>query len=171
VPRDRLVEVARGLGADVPFFLTGGTATATGRGDVIAPLPAAPAVDLVLLLAPFPTATAKVFGRVAERVRKAPPGGLARAVEAVASGVPARIRDAHHNDLAEAAIRAYPEMLRFTSTAERLLGRPPCLSGSGSTLFDVPDVGGVDEVLARLAPLPGRRQVVRTVGLERAASA
>jgi 4-diphosphocytidyl-2-C-methyl-D-erythritol kinase len=154
--------VARGLGADVPFFLTGGTATATGRGDVIRPLPPAPRVAVVLLLPPFGTETGRVFARVAERLRRAPAGGLERAVDALASGDPARIRDAHHNDLAEAAMRAYPEMLRCTSLAERLLGRAPAMSGSGSTLFDVPDPGEVDDVLARLRPWPGRVEVAFT---------
>ena len=72
-----------------------------------------------------------MFARAAERLRRAPAGGLERAVEALASGDPARIRDAHHNDLAEAAMRAYPDMLRFTSLAERLLGRAPAMSGLG----------------------------------------
>jgi 4-diphosphocytidyl-2C-methyl-D-erythritol kinase len=106
--------------------------------------------------------TGQVYARVAERVRRAPSAGLEAAVAARASGDPARLRDAHHNDLAEAAIRAYPELLRFTSQVERALGRPPCLSGSGSTLFDVPDAGEADDVVARLAHLPGRREVVVT---------
>jgi 4-diphosphocytidyl-2C-methyl-D-erythritol kinase len=72
------------------------------------------------------------------------------------------VRAAHHNDLAEAAIRAYPALRDFTAATERLLGRPPCLSGSGSTLFDVPDRGEVGPVLARLAGLPGRRVVTTT---------
>ena len=117
---------------------------------------------IVLLLAPFGTETARVFSRVPERVRKAPEGGLARAASALASGDPRRVREAHHNDLAEAAMRAYPELLRFTSAAERLLGRAPAMSGSGSTLFDVPDEGEAAEVLSKLEALPGRREVVRT---------
>jgi 4-diphosphocytidyl-2-C-methyl-D-erythritol kinase len=158
-----LLELARSLGADVPFLLEGGLAEATGRGDVIAPLPPPPCVTHVLILPPFGTETAKVYACAHERMRLAPAGGLARAKEAVLSGVPARIREAHHNDLAEAALRAYPELLRFTSMTERLLGRAPLMTGSGSTLFDVPDPGEIDDVVARLAPLPGRRVIVRSV--------
>ncbi len=162
LPRSRLFEVARGLGADVPFLLGGGTATATGRGDVVVRRIAAPRVALVLLLAPFGTDTGAVFSRAGRRLRRPPPGGLEAAFEALDSGIPSRIREAHFNDLAVAAMRTYPEMLRFTSLAERLLGRPPCMTGSGSTLFDVPDPGGIEAVLERLAPLPGRREVVWT---------
>jgi len=39
VPLARLVEIAAGLGADVPFFLFGGRALAVNRGDEIYPLP------------------------------------------------------------------------------------------------------------------------------------
>ncbi len=157
-----LLAIARDLGADVPFLLEGGTATATGRGDRFLPEPDRPPVEVVLVMPPFGTDTGKVFARCAERLRRAPPGGLARARAAIASGDPAAIRAAHHNDLAEAAMRAYPELLRFTSRCERALGRPPCMTGSGSTLFDVPDEGGAADVVARLRDLPGRREVVVT---------
>jgi len=164
LPPAALLNLARALGADVPFLLEGGFAQGTGRGDEIAPLPPPPPVTYVLIVPPFGTETAKVYAQAHLRLRPAPRGGLERAKAAVASGVPARIREAHHNDLAEAAMRAYPEMLRYTSLTERLLGRAPCMSGSGSTLFDLPDEGEVDDVLARLASLPGRRIVTRPAG-------
>jgi 4-diphosphocytidyl-2-C-methyl-D-erythritol kinase len=39
VPLPRIMEIAAGLGADVPFFLFGGRALAVNRGDEIYPLP------------------------------------------------------------------------------------------------------------------------------------
>jgi 4-diphosphocytidyl-2-C-methyl-D-erythritol kinase len=42
VPLPRLMEIAAGLGADVPFFFFGGRALAVNRGDEIYPLPDAP---------------------------------------------------------------------------------------------------------------------------------
>ena len=159
---EEVLSMAEALGADVPFLLTGGTATATGRGDVIRAIPGQPSLlEVVLVMPPFGTETGKVFARCAERLRRAPADGLARACAALSSGEPAAIRAAHHNDLAEAAMRAYPELLRFTSRCERALGRAPCLTGSGSTLFDVPDPGETADVVARLRDLPGRREVVR----------
>ena len=61
-----LTPLAAALGSDVPFFLTGGTAIAEGRGEVITPLPALPLTHLVLL-APrveIPNKTAAMYSRL-----------------------------------------------------------------------------------------------------------
>ncbi|MGC2331908.1 MAG: 4-(cytidine 5'-diphospho)-2-C-methyl-D-erythritol kinase [Candidatus Acidiferrales bacterium] len=49
VPLPRLMEIAAGLGADVPFFLFGGRALAVNRGDEIYPLPDSPARTIVVV--------------------------------------------------------------------------------------------------------------------------
>ena len=49
VPLARLMEIAAGLGADVPFFLFGGRALAVNRGDEIYPLPNAPKQTIVVV--------------------------------------------------------------------------------------------------------------------------
>ena len=49
VPLERLMEIAAGLGADVPFFLFGGRALAVNRGDEIYPLPNAPKQSIVVV--------------------------------------------------------------------------------------------------------------------------
>ena len=51
LPLERLIEIAAGLGADVPFFLFGGRALAVSRGDEIYPLPDAPP-RTVLVISP-----------------------------------------------------------------------------------------------------------------------
>lgn len=48
VPGDELTSIAATLGSDVPFFLTGGTALGSGRGDEISQLPDAPLQRLVI---------------------------------------------------------------------------------------------------------------------------
>jgi 4-diphosphocytidyl-2-C-methyl-D-erythritol kinase len=49
VPLARLMEIAAGLGADVPFFLFGGRALAVNRGDEIYPLPNSPKQTIVVV--------------------------------------------------------------------------------------------------------------------------
>src|SRR6202162_1904484 len=44
-----LLEIASGLGADVPFFLLGGRALGIGRGDEIYPLPDIPKLTLLIV--------------------------------------------------------------------------------------------------------------------------
>ncbi len=164
----RLEAAARGLGADVPFFLLvgeqGGAAVGRGRGDTLEPLPPPPPLSFVLVTPPWGHATADVFAHSLKRLR--PPRGesLAGAQSALASGVPARVREAHWNALALPAMRAYPAFTRFTSDVERRLGRPPCLSGTGSTLYDVADDADEAEATARRLEGMGARVVVARCG-------
>lgn len=60
-PRERLRAVATGLGADVPFFLTGGTALGVGHGERVGALPPLPAwAALVTQIGPG-TSTAQAY--------------------------------------------------------------------------------------------------------------
>jgi len=52
VSATRLLEIASGLGADVPFFLHGGRALGIGRGDEIYPLPDSAPRRQVLVISP-----------------------------------------------------------------------------------------------------------------------
>jgi 4-diphosphocytidyl-2-C-methyl-D-erythritol kinase len=49
------------LGADVPFFVEGGTALGTGRGDEIQPLPDVPALAVLVVMPPFGVPTADAY--------------------------------------------------------------------------------------------------------------
>ena len=55
-------EIALSLGSDVPFFLTGGTAYATGRGEILTPLPRVAGIPLLLLIPKQRVSTARAFG-------------------------------------------------------------------------------------------------------------
>lgn len=59
--RPTLVRLAARIGMDVPFFLYGGLAVATGRGEQVFPLAAAPELWLVLLLPDFGVATEAAY--------------------------------------------------------------------------------------------------------------
>jgi 4-diphosphocytidyl-2-C-methyl-D-erythritol kinase len=48
--RDDLLSVGRELGSDIAFFFYGGTALATGRGEIITPLPSFPHRWIVLIV-------------------------------------------------------------------------------------------------------------------------
>jgi 4-diphosphocytidyl-2-C-methyl-D-erythritol kinase len=57
-----LVEIAASLGSDVPFFLTGGTALGTGRGEMVEALPDVPPRWVVLVQPPVGVSTAEAYG-------------------------------------------------------------------------------------------------------------
>ncbi len=56
-----LHDIAQTLGADVPFFLTGGLARVGGFGEVVAPLPPLKEIPLVILQPCRPQSTKEVF--------------------------------------------------------------------------------------------------------------
>ena len=62
---DALIELATAVGQDVPFFLRGGTARATGLGSTVAPLPDLPASwRFVVVCPPVEVATRTVYEAV-----------------------------------------------------------------------------------------------------------
>jgi 4-diphosphocytidyl-2-C-methyl-D-erythritol kinase len=115
--RDDLASLALTLGSDVPFFLIGGRAYATGRGEVLTRVPAGDAVPLLLLLPDERVLTGEAFALVR---RYTPPAG------ADAAWV---------NDFEEPVFAKLP---RLRALKTRLLDAGAtfaAMSGSGSTLF------------------------------------
>ena len=61
LPDSDLHSLAAALGSDVPFFLSGGTALGTGRGERISSLPDSPAAHLVVLFPGIHVSTAEAY--------------------------------------------------------------------------------------------------------------
>lgn len=118
VPESRLPAIAASLGADVPYFLCGGTALGLERGDVIVPLPDAPRSWVLLVVPPFGVATADAY-RWWDR-------------HPVAA---ARVDRPGTNDLQPAVVRRHPEVARLLRAVRRAGADPAAMSGSGSTVF------------------------------------
>ncbi len=62
--RPALAGLGRTLGADVPFFLTGGLCLGEGIGDLLTPLPELGPRLCVLAVPPFPISTALIYARL-----------------------------------------------------------------------------------------------------------
>jgi 4-diphosphocytidyl-2-C-methyl-D-erythritol kinase len=151
--------VASRLGADVAFFLRGGSQWGRGIGDELSPAPDVPARHFLLLVPPFACATDAVYENFTAnwnaplRTASIP---VARDRHLEDSALP----DRFENDLEAAAERVRPELRQLRSRA-RGLGAgvrgaelPLHMTGSGSALF-VPaaDAGEVAVLVAALAPL------------------
>jgi 4-diphosphocytidyl-2-C-methyl-D-erythritol kinase len=168
-PESAAVEaVARRLGADVPFFLVGGTALGTGRGDRIEPLPDPPGgpLELWLVTPEFELSTPAVFAALGAGSEARPPRGpVARLL---AGERPATLLElVGENDLEAAAFRLRPELAAVYTALESSGAIRTRLSGSGSTLFacfEDPDQG---RAAARALPPGFRTRRVATLSRAR----
>jgi 4-diphosphocytidyl-2-C-methyl-D-erythritol kinase len=134
-PGVRLAEVAETLGMDVPFFLKGGTALGTGRGERLTPLAGMP-VALVLVNPGTPLSTAAVYGRVTPTMYSE--GARARAViETLRTRKPSRLAACLYNGLEAAATGVSPELARMRAALLAAGALGALMSGSGPTVFGV----------------------------------
>jgi 4-diphosphocytidyl-2-C-methyl-D-erythritol kinase len=130
--------LARRLGADVPFFLVGGTALGLGRGDEVYALRKQLRGHVVLVDPERPVSTAAVFGRVDARLTpRENSNSIFRFVSSDLEGVGAFSVLA--NELEEAALEEAPDLreavVRIRGVLVREGARLLALSGSGSTYF------------------------------------
>ncbi len=59
-----LAAIGAEIGSDVPFFIYGGTCLCEGRGEIITPLPEAPALPLGVISPPWGVSTPQAFSRL-----------------------------------------------------------------------------------------------------------
>jgi 4-diphosphocytidyl-2-C-methyl-D-erythritol kinase len=129
----QFVDVAATLGADVPFFLSGGTALGLGRGDEIYPLADLPRHWVVLLIPGFGVASVDAYGWYdAERDLGHGPG--VREAQYVPGPWPSRAAQMI-NDLEAPIARHHPEIEQMKTALRRAGGLAAAMSGSGSTVF------------------------------------
>lgn len=128
-PPDQLRAIALSLGSDVPFFLTGGTAYATGRGERITPLPDVSPIPLLLVCPRLRIATSEAYGMVHKYSK---PLGLDRYRE-IARNVLAH-NDLLVNDFEEPVFKRTPALRDLRDRLLRAGAVWAHMSGSGSTV-------------------------------------
>jgi 4-diphosphocytidyl-2-C-methyl-D-erythritol kinase len=133
-PRARLADLAMRLGMDVPFFLSGGPALATGRGERLKPLPGAGAYALVLVNPGVPLPTREVYGRVPADWH-AEPAGTRRLMEALKTRSPSRVAVALTNNLEGFVTPTLPAVDRMKAALLAAGALGAVMSGSGPTVF------------------------------------
>ncbi|MDQ3855123.1 MAG: 4-(cytidine 5'-diphospho)-2-C-methyl-D-erythritol kinase [Chloroflexota bacterium] len=147
MPLQGLERLARELGADVSFFLHGGTACASGRGDLITPLPAAPAMWLVISVPEVRVSnkTARVFRTLGpdEYTDGQRVGQLA---ELLARGQPPAGASLF-NGLFPAACRVFDGLAGHAEALQLRTGARWTLSGAGPAMFTVAGSGAEAEAV------------------------
>jgi 4-diphosphocytidyl-2-C-methyl-D-erythritol kinase len=131
-PITLLREVGATIGADVPFFLSGGTALGLGRGEEIYPLVDLPPHFVVIVRPPFGVSTAEAYAWYDED-RAA---GQRENREFQLLPVPWPTRAAQMiNDLEPAVMRRHQEIGTFKQQLRDLGATAAAMSGSGSAVF------------------------------------
>lgn len=136
LPRETLHLLAERLGSDVPLFLVGGRLRMAGRGERIAALRAGEREWFVVLVPPIQCLTPlvyKCFDEIHCRV------GIAEGLVSLGE-----------NDLEQAALTVYPELLPYQRAVRELEARYSGMSGSGSSFFAAFDEKGAADVAQRV---------------------
>lgn len=170
--RDGLFDLARRLGADVPFALTGGTAIGTGRGDELSPALARGGFHWVLVLADFGLSTPAVYreldahrARHVQDIHPADPRPVVDAdvLQALRAGDPRMLANVLHNDLQAAALHLEPSLATVLELGERNGALAGIVSGSGPTVAFLAE--NLDAALElQVALSAARYHVVRATG-------
>ena len=176
LPREQLHSIAASLGADVPFFLEGGTALGLDRGDLVFPLIDQPAAWVTLALPPFGVSTREAYGWFDEdelstssvrRVLSGPPRP--------GSGGPRPRFDGWSlpaaewgNDLELPVARRHAEITAMTGHLRKVGAFHAAMSGSGSAVFGLFRAAAAAKTAAKALSGHSRRVLV-TRALDHAA--
>ena len=148
-PRAQLAEVARTLGADVPFFIGGGAALARGIGDALTPM-SLPTTWLVLAAPAAHVPTASIYA-APELTRSTPSAKMD-----VFSAIYGR------NDLEPVAVARYAEVARALAGLKHVAPQAR-MTGSGGAVFAAFPSEPLARAAAAKVPREHRVRVVRTL--------
>jgi 4-diphosphocytidyl-2-C-methyl-D-erythritol kinase len=182
--------IAVALGADVAFFLQGGTALGVERGDEVVRLPDEPRQWVVLVVPPFGVSTEEAYGwfdaatlkgspysrsrgrfaeagvgRFAEAgVGRRAEAGVGRRAEAAVrltdAGVGRPFQGRCKNDLQAPVVERHPEIGRIIQRLKRLGAAEAAMSGSGSAVFGLFEKQAAAEAAADAMAGKGRTSIV-----------
>ncbi|MBI2834500.1 MAG: 4-(cytidine 5'-diphospho)-2-C-methyl-D-erythritol kinase [Acidobacteria bacterium] len=162
VSRSELGDIAADLGADVPFFLYGGTALGLGRGDEIYPLQDVRPSGVLLVFPSFGVSTPEAFAWYDED-RQATPRVPRRAPSLWPIDATQLV-----NDLDDAVGRRHPEIAVIESWLRSAGAISTAMSGSGSAVFGLFDSPAAARAAAPVLARSGWRAVVtRTMSRDR----
>ena len=132
-PRSRLATLAAQLGSDVPFFLEGCPAIASGRGERLVAVGGMPALHAVIACPAAGLSTAAVYARCTPDVGHR--GAAERLAAAFGAGDLGTAFAAMHNTLEPPARALAADVGRLLDAMTAAGAMRPMLTGSGSACF------------------------------------
>lgn len=157
IPRVPLLRIAAALGSDVPFFLLGGAAVGSGRGEQLRPVPSKLDGAAVILKPGFGMPTADAYAAL-DRTAKDRAACRATTLESVERAVRTGDLDAlyTHNDFEQPVFRLHPSLRLLRARMLVNGGHPVVLAGSGSALVGLcRNTGIANAAKHALSRLPG----------------
>ncbi len=131
---EQMIALTAPVGADLPFFVYGGTALAEGIGEKLKPLTPLKKGALVLLKPTFSLPTPKIFA-IMDEMDSYPHPDAGKMVQAVESGELRAIAAAMGNSMQCAVERIHPEITALCDELKAAGAMNAVMSGSGSTVF------------------------------------
>jgi 4-diphosphocytidyl-2-C-methyl-D-erythritol kinase len=136
VPPDELAAVAAELGSDVPFFLGGWTALASGRGEIVSPLPGLPPAWVIILMPKVEipkSKTADLYSRI--KTAHFTDGSVTEAMVArIKRGKKIAPSDLY-NVFEKVAYDAFQGLKKYRDDFQEAVESPVHLAGAGPSLF------------------------------------
>ena len=136
---DELQEIASELGSDTPFFLHGGIAIGTGRGEIIEPINDIGGEFILIVTPKVRVSTRKAFSKIeaATLTNEALEHNLS------VCRLEAESLDLRHsvlkNDFEKSVFSSFPEIERVKTTLLELGAVNAAMSGSGASVFAIFD--------------------------------
>ena len=130
VADEQLEHIGRDLGADVAFFLAGGTVLGVERGDLLFPLVDAPRAWVVLARPDFGVSTTEAYGWW-DAAWLAAGGQVSGGLGSSRSSR----KDEWINDLQGPVVERHPRILKLVRALARHGAQFAAMSGSGSAVF------------------------------------
>ena len=179
IGRERLHSIGASLGADVPYFFTGGTALGRGRGDEVSELSEIEHARLLLISPGIGVSAGEAYRALPPQLtlpyaKDKMPFSLEEAESGASTqmSVPSGLR----NDLEAGVLRLYPALEEIRVRMRRTGAIATMMSGSGSTFFALFDTEAALAAAERdiedtgwwSAPVKtiGRRQYHEALGLK-----
>ncbi len=136
---DGLHEIAAKLGSDVPFFLYGGTAIGTGRGDLIEQIEDIAEERMLIVTPNISVSTKDAFERINAQTLTSEAQKFNLTVCRNDAGTFDPRYSVLINDFEESVFDAHPEIKRVKDTLIELGAVNAAMSGSGASVFAIFD--------------------------------
>jgi 4-diphosphocytidyl-2-C-methyl-D-erythritol kinase len=165
--RPKLLQLAKGLGSDVSFFLYGGTAHGTGRGDDISPLNDAPYHPVLVVYPGFSCSSAEIYRKFDEVGLLTENANFIKILNDLKPESYRAIVSQIGNDLEKIVFALYPDL---DSIKKRLLETgavAAALTGSGSAVFGLFENAADLENAAQQFPARYKTQFLNRLEYER----